>query len=214
MNGLCIHTAAHLKIIFISTTQTIGMEPINEYDITTLDLSELEQYIRLNGSEWHFKKNEYLLLQNESCQWVGLISRGMCRVTKITSDGSERIVGYCPEHHFVTDYTACLCQRPSLVNIQAMTATTIYKIPYSSLVSFWQSSPHRQELGRQVAEQLFAMTYRRLTESYCCTPEERYTSFMRHYPEMKERLPLKEIASFIGVSPETVSHIRKKLLKS
>lgn len=190
------------------------MSAINEYNITALDLSELTEFVRLNGTVMHFRKNEYLLMQNEACQWIGLISSGMCRITRSTSDGRECIVGYSPEQHFVTDYTACLCKRPSLVSIQAMKATTIYRIPYTTLLSFWQSSPRHQELGRLVAEQLFVMTYRRLTESYCCTPEERYLEFMRHYPQMKELLPLKEIASFIGVSPETVSHIRKKLLKS
>ena len=75
-------------------------------------------------------------------------------------------------------------------------------------------SPGHQRLGRVVAEQLFVMTYRRLMDCYCCTPEERYMDLMRRYPELKEQRPLKEIASFIGVTPETVSAIRKKLLKS
>lgn len=63
-----------------------------------------------------------------------------------------------------------------------------------------------------VAEQLFVMTYKRLLDSYCATPEERYMDLMRHYPQLKELLPLREIASFIGVTPETVSKIRRKLL--
>lgn len=69
-----------------------------------------------------------------------------------------------------------------------------------------------QRLGRLVAEQLFVMTYKRLLDSYCTTPEERYMDLMRHYPQLKELLPLREIASFIGVTPETVSKIRRKLL--
>ena len=68
-------------------------------------------------------------------------------------------------------------------------------------------------MGRVVAEQLFAMAYRRLLDSYCSTPEERYLDLMKRYPDLKEQRPLKEIASFIGVTPETVSAIRKKLKK-
>lgn len=64
-----------------------------------------------------------------------------------------------------------------------------------------------------VAEQMFVMAYRRLLDSYCCTPKERYVELMRQYPDLKDRRPLKEIASFIGVTPETVSAIRRKLLK-
>lgn len=65
-----------------------------------------------------------------------------------------------------------------------------------------------------MAEQLFIVTCRRLLDSCCCTPEERYVELMHRYPELKERRPLKEIASFIGVTPETVSTIRRKLLNT
>ena len=64
-----------------------------------------------------------------------------------------------------------------------------------------------------VAEQRFVMAYRRLLDRYCCTPEERDVELMRQYPDQQDRRPLKEIASFIGVTPETVSAIRRKLLK-
>ena len=64
-----------------------------------------------------------------------------------------------------------------------------------------------------MAAQLFVMTYRRLIDSYCSTPEERYIDLMKRYPNLKKLIPLKEIASFIGITPETLSNIRRRLLK-
>lgn len=188
------------------------MNDINEYDISKIDLSDLKDFIHAHGSVRIFKKNEYLLYQNTPCRFIGLIDQGMCRFTHINSSGTERIVGFSLTGHLVSDYTACLCRRPALVSIQAITECRVIVIPYSELENFWNSTAEHQLLGRKVAEQLFVMTYRRLIESYCCSPEERYQEFMTHYPNLKEHLPLKEIASYIGVTPETVSKIRKKIL--
>ena len=68
-----------------------------------------------------------------------------------------------------------------------------------------------QRLGRRVAEELFAITYDRLLDFYCKTPEEHYLNLIDRYPGLVDVIPLKELASFIGVTPETVSHIRRKL---
>ena len=122
-------------------------------------------------------------------------------------------MGYSFEREFVGEYAANLCNRESLVNIQAITDSDVYIIKYADMTKLWNSSMEYQRLGRIVAEQLFVMTYRRLIDSYCSTPEERYLDLMKRYPNLKELIPLKEIASFIGITPETLSNIRRRLLK-
>lgn len=189
------------------------MDAINEYHISELDLSELEKYIIANGTVRTFRKKEYLIRQNEKSNLIGFISKGMFRYTRIDSSGNEHIVGYSLENEFTGEYTANLCDRESLVNIQAITDSMVYLIRYTDMEKLWDSEMKYQRLGRVVAEQLFAMTYRRLIDSYCSTPEERYIDLMKRYPNLKELIPLKEIASFIGVTPETVSNIRRKLLR-
>lgn len=67
-------------------------------------------------------------------------------------------------------------------------------------------------MGRNVAESMFKMAYKRMLQAYCDSPEQRYITLMQRCPNLKEEVSLKEIASFIGVTPETVSHIRKKIL--
>ena len=75
----------------------------------------------------------------------------------------------------------------------------------------WESGIEGQRLGRRVAEELFAITYDRLLDFDCKTPEEHYLNLIDRYPGLVDVIPLKELASFIGVTPETVSHIRRKL---
>ena len=67
-----------------------------------------------------------------------------------------------------------------------------------------------QRLGRRIAETMFAEIYQRLLRFYCDTPEQRYQALMKRCPDLQERISLKEIALFLGVTPETLSRIRKK----
>lgn len=186
---------------------------INDYYISKVDLSVLKKFIIQNGIVKNYNKKEYMIRQNDKSDSIGFIVEGMFKYIRVDSSGKEHIVGYSFTNEFVGDYVSCLCHNNSLVNIQAIIKSTVYLIKYKNLEQFLNYSTENQYLGRVVAEQLFVMTYKRLIESYCCTPEERYLNLMHRYPSLKEIVPLKEIASFIGVSPETVSNIRKKLLK-
>ena len=85
----------------------------------------------------------------------------------------------------------------------------IWNIP-SWHIEYWETDMKTQRFGRHVAESLFEMVYERLLDSYC-TPEIRYRNLMERCPNLKEVVPLKSIASFLGVTPETISRIRRKL---
>jgi len=172
------------------------MDAINDYYMEELDLSAMKRFFLEQGERRILEKQDYFVRQGERSGRVAYVEDGMFRDS------------------FVAEYTSCLCSRPALADVQAIVRSTLYVLPYEKLRRYWEMSPEHLRLGRIVAEQLFVMTYRRLMDSYCCTPEERYMDLMRRYPELKEQRPLKEIASFIGVTPETVSAIRKKLLKS
>lgn len=179
--------------------------------MSDLDLAPMKDFICRCGVVKTLGKHDYLLRQNENCTWVGYIETGMFRFLRTDTDGEEHIVGYSFQDSFVSEYSSCLCGRPSLADIQALVPSTVYLMPYARLKAYWDSSMEAQRLGRIVAEQLFAMSYRRLLDCYCSTPEERYLELMSRYPDLKEMRPLKEIASFIGVTPETVSAIRRRL---
>lgn len=185
---------------------------MNEYDISELDLSTLKDFIIKHGHLKTIHKKEFFVQQNFKSPFIGFIKEGMFRYTRINKFGKEHIVGFSFKDDFIGEYSANICNRKSFVNIQAITESKIYILHYSVLKDLWNSSIEYQRLGRLVAEQLFIITYRRLIENQSNTPEERYSDFMRRYPAIKEAIPLKEIASFLGVTPETVSHIRKKLL--
>ena len=78
-----------------------------------------------------------------------------------------------------------------------------------AISNFWQ-----YRYNCLMAENLYEMVYSRLLESYCKTPEERYRRLTTRYPKIEQEIPLCKIASFLNVTPETISHIRKKIVKN
>ena len=98
------------------------------------------------------------------------------------------------------------------VNIQASTNCEVYLLSLNRLNQFWETDMNTQRLGRRIAETMFAEIYQRLLGFYCDTPEQRYQALMKRCPDLQEKLSLKEIAHFLGITPETLSRIRKKIL--
>lgn len=190
------------------------MKPTDEYHLEGEEFDELKTFILEQGTHRELKKRELLVRQGEPSPYVGYIVSGMLRHTCIDSSGRSHITGYSLEHDFVGEYSANLCGRGSLVNIEAVTACRVVMVHYALVEAWWHSSAACQQVGRTLAEALFVLTYRSLIESACCTPAERYRNVMRRYPNLKELVPLKEIASFIGVTPETVSAIRRQISKN
>lgn len=176
-----------------------------------LDCSALENLFIQKGTLKSFKKNEYLLRQGDRTRWIGYVETGIFRLSRMDMRGNEWIIGYSFEQDFVCDYPAMMQQTAASINIQASTDCTVYLLPWNNLNDFWETDMNTQRLGRKMAETMFAEIAQRLYSFYD-TPEQRYITLMQRYPRLQERLSLKEIASFIGVTPETVSRIRKNLL--
>ncbi len=189
------------------------MDKFNGYN-KQVDFSKLENLFIQKGVLKEFKKKEYFVRQNEKTHHIGFVKSGIFRLTCIDTNANEWIIGYSFEREFLSDYPAMVRQTNSLINIQATTDSEVYVLTAQELDDFWETSIDTQRLGRQIAEMMFAEIYQRLIHFYCDTPKQRYTALMQRCPDLKESVPLKEIASFIGVTPETISHIRKKMLQN
>lgn len=186
------------------------MMKFNEY-MNEIDFSGLKKLFLEKGKSIEFKKKGYFVRQNEPCKFVGFIESGIFRYTRIDNDGKEPIVGYSFAEDFVCDYPSMIKQTGALTNIQAVTDCSVFMLSMQELNGFWETSKDTQRFGRLVAEEIFVAMYKRLLDFYCDTPELRYISLLQRCPNLPQYITLKEIASFLGVTPETISHIRRKL---
>ena len=89
------------------------------------------------------------------------------------------------------------------------TDSLIYYASAQEITNFFSTDKSTQELEKILAEELFVQTYKRLLDIYCKTPTELYVDLVRRYPDFLNYITLREIASFLRVTPETISHIRK-----
>ena len=181
--------------------------------MSEIDISEIRKLCLEKGKYIEIKKKDYFVRQNESCKYVGFVESGIFRYTRIDNDGNESIVGYSFTEDFVCDYPSLIKHSGSLTNIQAVTDCSVYVLSMNELNEFWESNMDTQRFGRMVAEEHFVEVYQRLLSFYCDTAEQRYITLLERCPNLPQYITLKEIASFIGVTPETISHIRRKLLQ-
>lgn len=188
------------------------MVNFNEY-MNEIDFSEFKKLFLEKGKSIEFKKKDYFVRQNEPCKYVGFVQSGIFRYTRIDNAGNEPIVGYSFTKDFVCDYPSLIKRSGSLTNIQAVTNCSIYALSMKELNDYWETNMNTQRFGRLVAEEIFIAQYKRLLEFYCDTAEQRYIVLLQRCPNLQQQITLKEIASFLGVTPETVSHIRRKLLQ-
>ena len=182
----------------------------NEY-MNEIDFSELKKLFLKNGKSIEIKKKDYFVRQNEPCKHVGLVEGGIFRYTRIDNAGSEHIVGYSFAEDFVCDYPSFIKHSGALTNIQAITDCSVSMLSMKELNDYWETNMETQRFGRLVTEEMFIEMYGRLLGFYCDTAEQRYIALLERCPNLPQYISLKEIASFLGVTPETVSHIRKKL---
>lgn len=185
------------------------MKILNEY-LRLEGIEEMRHFFINRGIRKAYRKGEYLFHQNEKCQIVGYIQKGHVRYKRYTSKGDEQVVGYSFENDFVADYASFQAQSNTVISAQAIVDSEIFIISYKNFSSFFQTCKDK-DFRRKLAEIWFNDIYNRMLSLYCDTPQERYLHLITRYPPILNYVTLKEIASFIKVTPETLSRIRKNI---
>lgn len=198
-------------LYFCTYTIITIMEDLNTY-MSDTDYSEARSFFIERGKKQVFRRKEYYVRQNAVSLYVSYVQEGIFHYVCTGDDGKEHVVGYSFEDEFVCDYSSFIRRGNSLVGIRALTDCVVFSVSLDDYLEFTNTAQNGLHFGFRVANGLFEMCYKRLLTFYCDTPEVRYMNLMKQCPSLKDKVSLKEIASFLGVTPETVSHIRKKLL--
>lgn len=179
-----------------------------------LKLEQLKQFFLKHGTCIELKKGERFSIQGKMNHRGAYIENGLLRYTRVDERGNIHIVGYA----FSEEFTGSLCtfiepNQPSLVTIEAVCDTKICYILYSKLEEFFATNTETIQIKCTHIEQSYLLMYHRLLDMYCKTTEELYLDLLNRCPDIQKYITLKEIASFLGVTPETISRIRRKLEK-
>ncbi|TPN89303.1 Crp/Fnr family transcriptional regulator [Aquimarina algicola] len=123
-------------------------------------------------------------------------------------------VDLCYENSFFGDYSSLLTGKISPLEIQSLETITYISIPFTKLVEAYESPIVSEKIGRIAAEQLYILKNQQLIDLQTLSAEERYLKLLEIQPKVLQRTQSKYIASFLGITPESFSRIRKKILKS
>jgi CRP-like cAMP-binding protein len=156
------------------------------------------------------KKGEHLLKAGDVCRYIFFIETGLVRYY-INNDGVEQTNYFNKENEFVCDYMSFLPQSPSYVNIQSLEDTTIWVISYVGIQQFYKEVTAGERFGRLAIEQVFVSVISQIGSLYTDLPETRYTKFLNDYADVAQRIPQYYIASYVGIKPQSLSRIRKRI---
>lgn len=176
-----------------------------------LDLELLREYCMEYGERRSFLHSETLEAMGEPAQWVAYVERGYFKyMVHNGEEGKDYCTGFAFEGEFVADYPNCLFGKISEVTIVAGTSSKVFQIQGKNLCSLLESANMR-DLKQAISDHLFAQVYTQYLDSYRMTTRERYKCLLSRCPEIIQCISLKDIASYLKVTPTTISNIRREI---
>ncbi|GAA4937050.1 Crp/Fnr family transcriptional regulator [Algibacter agarivorans] len=182
----------------------------------------LEQIATISNEDWAFftsklqrrvipKKTIFLKL-NEIENHISFIESGAVRLFIPKEDPEKEITfGFSFENQFISAYDSFLTQKPSAYQLQALTETVLLSMTYNDLQAVYNHTQIGNLIGRLTAERLFLLKSKREQNLLNLTAEERYMKLFKERPELLKEIPLKYISSYIGVTAQALSRIRKRM---
>jgi CRP-like cAMP-binding protein len=187
--------------------------PLREFASQLVDFSESEWCAYRDLLTRRFlRKGEFLMQADEVCNHVSFINSGSLRVFIEVRD-QEISKHFFFEHEYASDYASFLTRKPGLLNIKALEDCEVIELSYEKVQMLYKLFPVWQKYGRLIAENLFIMMSRRAQELLLRTPEEIYIRLIEEQSPIIARIPQHYIASYIGIQPESLSRIRKRIME-
>lgn len=178
-------------------------------DIVLEDI-ELE-LVRAACTRKQLAKGDFLLTHGQRCRHTFFIERGLVRQYSIDPKGKEHILFFAAEGAFLDNIEAVHFNAPSSYFIQAIEPTDVLLISEEALAELAKRLHHFSDLHSRLLYQHIMHQHKRITQLQSSSAEDRYMAFVRDYPEMMLRVPQLMIASYLGITPESLSRVRKAL---
>ncbi|MGD1841225.1 MAG: Crp/Fnr family transcriptional regulator [Thermonemataceae bacterium] len=156
-------------------------------------------------------KGTYLLEVGQVCKYIFFINKGLVRHGHIDEKGQEITCDFTCENEFLTDYLSFNQQQPSEYFFKAMEEVRLLKIERANLQKLYALSTTFEQIGRKVAEKIAVRVTAMAQSLITDKAETRFLYLLQSSPTIFQRVPYKYIASYLGMKPETLSRIRKKI---
>jgi len=170
---------------------------------------EIENEINKRAHYISKQKNDFFLKQGQVTTSLFVMEKGLIRAF-FTKDDKEYNTWFAKEGEMISSILPLYANKPSIENIQFLEDATGYLISINDLNALYKKYPQMETIGRKIAEELCIILEERITSLHTESAEERYHTLIKQYPHLLQRLSLGHIASFLGITQETLSRIRKR----
>ena len=176
-------------------------------DITEEEFSLIKQAFKLKK----IRKHQYYLQEGDVCKYIAFVASGAMRQYSVDSNGHEHIIRFGIENWWMGDYESLKMLTPSKYNIDAVEDSELLLITNGGMQELKTKIPAIARMMEILDERSFIANQRRVHAAISYSAEERYTELLNTYPVFFQRFPQSMIASYLGITPETLSRIRKQL---
>jgi len=157
------------------------------------------------------KKNKFLLTEEDICRHIYFVTSGCLRSFTIDKNGNEHVIQFAPENWWISDLNSFSNEVSSLINIDAIVDTTILKIEKEYYNKLSIEFPKWNNLFMNLLQNSRGAYERRVLSYLNSSAEERYIHFIKHFSSIAPQIPQHMIASYLGITPESLSRIRKHI---
>ena len=158
-----------------------------------------------------FRKKQYLLQAGDVCRYTAFVESGVLRSYTVDEKGNEHILQFALEGWWIADMYSFLTGEPSVYDIDALEDSAVLLLTYEANEKLYEKIPKFERYFRILIQNSMVAMQRRLSGSLSLTAEGNYLKLTETYPDIIQRVPQHLVASYLGITPETLSRIRKQL---
>lgn len=186
-------------------------EVFKSYLESRINLTE-EQLTRIKSVSTikKLRKKQYLLQEGDVWSFNAFVTKGCLRTYTIDDKGLEHIIYFAIENWWTGDRTSLLTGKPATYNIDAVEDSEVLLINKANFQALRETIPAFDAMISTILDKSLATMHQRITTAISYTAEQKYQQFLDKYPEMALRIPQHMIASYLGITPETLSRVRRQ----
>lgn len=184
-------------------------------------LQNITRHITLDKTEENFflsllqyrriKKKEFIVNEGEVCKAQHFVIRGCFKSYSIDEKGGEHVVMFAPEDYWMGDLYSFLTDKPSRLYTEALEDSEIFVISRSDVQRLYDQVPKFERFFRVLFQNALIAQFQRVDDNLSLTGEEKYLQFCEKFPLLEQRLSQKQIAAYLGMTPEFLSIVRRRL---
>jgi CRP-like cAMP-binding protein len=164
-------------------------------------------------TEKEISRKDFLLKEGQICKTINYVESGALRSFHVDKEGKESTIMFAISDWWITDMYCFVMEQPAMQNIVAIEDSQVWQLQKDDLDRLYVAVPKFERFFRIIMQNAYIREQLRVLQSLSLTAEERYDIFLSKYPQLMPHLTQKQIASYLGITPEFLSTLRKHKTK-